>query len=124
MKSTDKKEKDIQKHKNTTPQVQTHSFHNLPQPYANSILSNQIKAAMNSIEKEIILLTKKRSIPFNSFTLSTSSYLSYSPPNKKIINNKRDYPYLLQIFKSYVFSNPEQENSIMNNKVIKLICIN
>ena len=123
MKSTDKKEKDIQKHKNTNSQVQAHSFQNPTQIDANSILSKQIESAMKNIGKEIVLLSKKRIIPFHSLNFSSSSYISYSPPKKKIINNKQDYPYLLQVFESYVFSNPDQENSILNNKGIKRIGI-
>ena len=123
MKSTDKKEKDIQKHKNANGQVQAHSFQNLTQIDFNSTLSKQIESAMKNIGKEIVLLSKKRIIPFHSFNLASSSYISYSPPKKKIINNKQDYPYLLQVFESYVFSNPDQENSILNNKGIKRIGI-
>ena len=123
MKSTDKKEKDIQKHKNTSSQVQAHSFQNLTQTDANSILSKRIESALNNIGKEIVLLSKKRIIPFHSLNFPSSSYISYSPPKKKIINNKQDYPYLLQVFESYVFSNPDQENSILNNKGIKRIGI-
>ena len=123
MKSTDKKEKEMHKHKNTNPQIQAHSFQNQSHIDSDSSLSSKIKSAMHSIEQEIILLSKKRSIPFNSINFSTSSYISYEPPKKKIIPNKQDYPYLLQVFQSYVFSNPEQENTLINNKGVKRIGI-
>ena len=123
MKSQDKKEKDIQKYKISNAQVQTQSFQKLSQLETNSMLGNQIKSAMNSIEKEIVLLTKKRTIPFPTINFTVSPYLNYIPPKKKMIPNKQDYPYLLEVFQSYVFSNSEQENSIINNKGIKRIGI-
>ena len=124
MKSTDKKEKDIQKYKNSNMQIQTQSLQDLTQIDMNSKLSNQIESAMRCIEQEIILLTKKRSIPFQSINFSTSSFINYEPPKKKKVSNKQDYPYLMQVFQSYVFSNPDQEeNSVINNKGIKRIGI-
>ena len=60
MKSTDKKEKDMQKYKNSNAQTQTQSFQNLQQIDMNSKLSDQIESAMHNIGQEIILLTKKR----------------------------------------------------------------
>ena len=124
MKSTDKKEKDMQKYKLSNALIQTQSFQNLPQIGNNSFLSNQIQSAMDSIKREIILLSKKRNFSFQSYNFSASSYLHYSPPKKKIISSNQDYPYLLQVFQSYVFSNPEQENPLINNKGIKQIGIN
>ena len=126
MKSTDKKEKDMQKYKNSNTQVQYQSFQNLSQIDVNSSMSNQIRSAMRSIEQEIVLLTKKRSIPFqsiNSNLYSPSAYINYAPPTKKIISRKQDYPYLLQVFQTYVFSKPDEDNSIINNKGIKCIGI-
>ena len=123
MKSTDKKEKDIFKHKNSNPQIQTNSFQNQSHIDTNLTLSNKIKSAMHSIEQEIILLSKKRSLPFQSINFSTTPYINYIPPKNKIVTNKQDYPYLLQVFQSYVFSNPEQENSLINNKGVKRIGI-
>ena len=123
MKSIDKKEKDIQKSKTTNVQVQTQSLQNISNLDNKLNLSNQIKSAMTHIENEIILLQKKRYIPMQLANYSSSSYISYNPPKKKITCNKQDYPYLLQVFQSYVFSNPDQENSVINNKGIKRIGI-
>ena len=123
MKSIDKKEKDIQKSKTTNAQVQTQSLQNISNLDNKLNLSNQIKSAMTHIENEIILLQKKRYIPMQLANYSSSSYISYNPPKKKITCNKQDYPYLLQVFQSYVFSNPDQENSVINNKGIKRIGI-
>ena len=123
MKSTDKKEKDMQKYKLSNAQIQTQSFPNISQISINSSLSTQIQSAMNSINQEIVLLSKKRNFSFQSYNFSTTSYLHYTPPKKKIISNNQDYPYLLQVFQSYVFSSPEKETSLINNKGIKQIGI-
>ena len=126
MKSTEKKEKDMQKYKNSNTQFQHQSFQNLSQIDANLNMSTKIKSAMRSIEQEIVLLTKKRSIPFqtiNSYLYSPSAYINYTPSTKKIPSRKQDYPYLLQVFQSYVFSNPDEDNSIINNKGVKCIGI-
>ena len=126
MKSIDKKEKDMQNFKNSSIQVQHQSFQNQPQKDINSNMSNQIRSAMQGIEQEIILLTKKRSIPFqsiNSYLYSPSAYINYIPQTKRITSRRQDYPYLLQVFQSYVFSNPDEDIPIINNKGIKCIGI-
>ena len=126
MKSIDKKEKDMQNFKNSSIQVQHQSFQNQPQKDINSNMSNQIRSAMQGIEQEIILLTKKRSIPFqsiNSYLYSPSAYINYIPQTKRITSRRQDYPYLLHVFQSYVFSNPDEDIPIINNKGIKCIGI-
>ena len=123
MKSTDKKEKDIQKHKTSSMQVQTQSFQNSPIININSATPEQINSAMDHISKEITLLTRKRNFSIESLNVSSSPYLFYMPPKKKVVSNKQDYPYLLQVFQSYVFSTSDQENLVINNKGIKRIGI-
>jgi len=123
MKSTDKKEKDIQKHKTSGMQVQTQSFQNSPIININSATPEQISSAMDHISKEITLLTRKRNFSIESLNVSSSPYLFYMPPKKKVVSNKQDYPYLLKVFQSYVFSSSDQENLVINNKGIKRIGI-
>ncbi len=123
MKSTDKKEKDIQKHKISSMQVQTQSFQNSPIININSATPEQISSAMDHISKEITLLTRKRNFSIESLNVSSSPYLFYMPPKKKVVSNKQDYPYLLKVFQSYVFSSSDQENLVINNKGIKRIGI-
>ena len=121
MKSTEKQGKDIQKYRTLNAQVQTETSQNISSLDEHLNMSNEIRSAMRHIEQEILMLQKKRYISFPSYNFSSSPYLSYSPPKKKNVSNKKDYPYLLKVFESYVFSNPNQENSIINNKGIKRI---
>jgi hypothetical protein len=123
MKSTEKQDKDIQKYRTLNAQVQTETSQNISSLDEHLNMSNEIRSAMRHIEQEILMLQKKRYISFPSYNFSSSPYLSYSPPKKKNVSNKKDYPYLLKVFESYVFSNPNQENSIINNKGIKRIGI-
>ena len=121
MKSTDKKDKDMQKYKSSSIQVQTQSLPNFHEISINSATPEQIDSAMNHIRQEIVLLSRKRN--FQSLNFSSPPYLYYVPPKKRIISNKQDYPYLLQVFNSYIFSSTDQENSVINNKGIKRIGI-
>jgi len=123
MKSTEKQDKDIQKYRTLNAQVQTETLQNISSLEEHLNMSNEIRSAMRHIEQEILMLQKKRYISFPSYNFSSSPYLSYSPPKKKNVSNKKDYPYLLKVFESYVFSNPSQENSMINSKGIKRIGI-
>ena len=123
MKSTDRKEKDIQKSKTSNTLIKTQSSQNLNETNINFATPEQIDSAMAHIRRETIFLSKKRYYSFESLNFSTSPYLYYSPAKKRIVPTKQDYPYLLQVFNSYVFSNKEQENSFIDNKGVKRIGI-